>query len=150
MSEKPVWQGEKESVLNVLCFHDFQILKLRALQNKKNVHDFPHRRCYHTVGQTVLFSWQKQMYQGNSKLDLKAGREACCLTVMWFTCFLPLTTAIPVLIACDKEQKHSPQPTCTFTRMHTFFFPPLSLECSGENKTLRLCYCQVIFNNNLL
>lgn len=31
MSDKSVWQGEKENVFNILCIHDFQILKLRAL-----------------------------------------------------------------------------------------------------------------------
>lgn len=81
--EKPMWQGEKENVFDVVFVHGFCISNWE-LYRIINTHDFPHRRCYFAAGQTVLFSWQKQMYQGSLNLDLKVWIAAWYRTALRF------------------------------------------------------------------
>lgn len=127
MSEKSVWKGENENMLYVLCIHDFQISNWE-LYGIINIHYFLQRMCYYAAGQTILFSWQKQIYQGSLNLDLKVWTEAFYPTAVWFYRLLARSTIIPALTIWGWNRNIAPSPhahprACICT--HTFFFSPL-------------------------
>lgn len=136
---KSMWQGEKENVFDVVCVQAFCISNWE-LCGIINTHDFPHRRCYFAAGQTVLFSWQKQMYQGSLNLDLKVWTAAWYLTALWFYRLLATHHSNFSVFFLGMQSKCSP---CSPPRL--LHSPP----CPEENKPGRVCHCQVIFNNLL-
>lgn len=139
--EKPVWQGEKENVFDVVYVHSFCIPNWEHY-GIINTHDFPHRRCYFAAGQTVLFSRHKQMYQGSLNLDLKVWTAAWYLTALWFYRLLATHHSNFSIFFLGMQLKCSPS---LLPHSFTPFTPPLAQKKTKQDDSVTVRLYLIIY-----